>query len=48
MSYIVGAWKSLSSRGKTVVSVTLLVVLLAAFYLALVYSEAFTRVVSLF
>lgn len=42
--YISGFWSGLSQRGRTIVTVVIAVVLLGAFYLALVNSAAFSSV----
>jgi len=42
--YISGWWSGLSSRGRTIISVVIVLAVLGAFYLALVNSAAFTSV----
>lgn len=42
--YISGFWSGLSQRGRAIISIVVVLVLLAAFYLALVNAGAFTSV----
>ena len=42
--YISGFWSGLSQRGRAIVTIVIAIVVLAAFYLTLVYSAAFSSV----